>query len=202
MTATETDTFRKQGGLAQLIYGIHSLADSSDALTVHDIRDEIGERSFGPFLIIPAIIEISPIGGIPGLPTVIAVVICIFAIQIRCGRKHLWLPQAVERRTVDGRRLSAGLAKIEPLSRWIDKVVRSRLEWATKPPYLQGIAFLVIALCATVPPLELIPFASTVPMGAIVFLGLALLARDGLLACIAGVMSIATAYLVYTAMVA
>lgn len=39
-------------------------------------------------------------------------------------------------------------------------------------------------------------------MAAIVLLGLALLARDGLLACIAGVMSIATAYLVYTALVA
>ncbi len=200
MTAIGSDTFQKHGGLAQLIHLIHCLADSSDALTVHDVREEIGERSFGPFLIIPAIIEISPIGGIPGLPTVIAVIICIFAIQILCGRKHLWLSQAVERRTVDGRKLSAGLPKIEPLSRWIDKVVRPRLEWATKPPYLQGIAFLVIALCATVPPLELIPFASTVPMAAIVFLGLALLARDGLLACIACVMSVATAYLFYTAL--
>lgn len=202
MTETNTYVSLSQGGLAHLLHRMHSLADSSDTLTIHDIREEVGERSFGPFLIIPAIIEISPIGGIPGVPTVIAVIISIFAIQILCGRKHLWLPQAVERRTVDGQKLSAGIAKIEPLSRWVDKAVRPRLEWATNTPYLQGIALLVIALCATVPPLELIPFASTVPMAAIVFLGLALLARDGLLACIAGVMSIATAYLVYTALAA
>lgn len=106
MTETNTYVSLSQGGLADLLHRMHSLADSSDTLTIHDIREEVGERSFGPFLIIPAIIEISPIGGIPGVPTVIAVIISIFAIQILCGRKHLWLPQAVERRTVDGQTVS------------------------------------------------------------------------------------------------
>lgn len=42
-----------------------------------------------------------------------------------------------------------------------------------------------IILALTVPPLELLPFATTVPMVAIAAFGLALLVRDGLLMIIA-----------------
>ena len=145
----------------------------------------MGERSFGPFLIIPA---------------VIAIVIAFFAIQILFGRKHLWLPNWLEKREIDGTKLKSGLKKIESVSRWTDKVFRPRMQWATKPPYLTGIAVLIILLCASVPPLELIPFASTIPMAAVIIFGLALLARDGLMACIAVALSTGVAYLVYTAL--
>ena len=49
----------------------------------------------------------------------------------------------------------------------------------------------VIALAATVPPLELLPFASSAPMLAIAAFGLALLVRDGLLMLIACALSVA-----------
>gem|GEM_PF-4568308 len=128
---------------------------------------------------------------------VIAIVIAFFAIQILFGRKHLRLPNWLEKREIDGTKLKSGLKKIESVSRWTDKVFRPRMQWATKPPYLTGIAVLIILLCASVPPLELIPFASTIPMAAV---GLALLARDGLMACIAVALSTGVAYLVYTAL--
>lgn len=46
-------------------------------------------------------------------------------------------------------------------------------------------AGLCILLALTVPPLELLPFATTAPMAAIAAFGLALLVRDGLLMVIA-----------------
>ena len=46
-------------------------------------------------------------------------------------------------------------------------------------------AAVVVALCCTVPPLELIPFASSAPMLAIAAFGLAILVRDGLLMLVA-----------------
>jgi len=50
-------------------------------------------------------------------------------------------------------------------------------------------AVMILALCATVPPLEFLPFASSAPMLAIASFGLALLVRDGLLMLIASVLS-------------
>ncbi|MDP9840065.1 hypothetical protein J2T09_004845 [Neorhizobium huautlense] len=189
-------------GFSDLIARLTALADSSDRISVHEIREEIGERSFGPFLIIPAIIEISPIGGIPGVPTAIAIIISLFAVQILVGRKHLWLPQILERQTLDGQKLKNGLGKLSTISRHCEKILRPHMNWATRPPYLQLLAAVVILLCVSVPPLEFIPFASTAPMLAVMMVGIALLMRDGLAAVIASVMAAASGYLVWSMLAA
>lgn len=72
----------------------------------------------------------------------------------------------------------------------------------TAPPYLQCLAVVVMLLCDTVPPLELIPFASTVPMLAVTMVGVALLMCDGLASGIAAVMAVGSGYLVYSALAA
>jgi hypothetical protein len=185
-------------GLTEVLDSIRLLAGRQDMVTVHELREEIGERSFGPFLLVPALIEISPIGGIPGLPTLIAIIISLFCVQILFGRKHLWLPQFVETRRLKADKLKTGMDKLRPVARWTDKLLKPRLKWLTKPPWLQGIAAVCILLCCTVPPLELIPFASTAPMGAIALFGLSLLSRDGLVATLAGLVSLSAVYLVYT----
>ncbi|MGV1873101.1 exopolysaccharide biosynthesis protein [Agrobacterium rosae] len=194
---SEADADLRQQNLGGLLRDIKALARDSEQLSIHNIRETVGERSFGPFLTIPALIEISPVGGIPGLPSVIALVVSFFAIQIVFGRTHIWLPDWLEKRKINGRKLERGIEKIEPASQWIDKVVRPRMSWATKPPFLQGLAALSIALCATVPPLELIPFASTLPMAAVALIGLSLAARDGLLACLALLLATRTGYAVF-----
>ncbi|MFD1483588.1 exopolysaccharide biosynthesis protein [Paracoccus nototheniae] len=50
---------------------------------------------------------------------------------------------------------------------------------------LRVVALLCILLCTAVPPLELLPFASSIPMGAIALMGLGLMVRDGLVILIA-----------------
>jgi hypothetical protein len=184
--------------LTDVLDAIANLADEKDTVSIHDVREEIGARSFGPFLLVPALIEISPIGGIPGLPTVIAVIIGLFAVQIVFGRKHLWLPQFVERRTISSNKLGKAMNTLRPVARVTDRLFKPRLKWLTKPPWLQGMAALCIALCFTVPPLELIPFASTAPMGTIALFGLSLTVRDGLIAGIAALTSLGAIYLVYS----
>ncbi len=193
---------REKNGLSDLIERLVALAGSSEKITVHEIREEIGERSFGPFLIIPAVIEISPIGGIPGVPTAIAIIISLFAVQILFGRKHLWLPQMIEKRTLNGHKLKRGLGKITSFARYSENIFRPRMKWATEPPYLQFLSLAVILLCASVPPLELIPFASTVPMLAIIMVGISLLVRDGLAAVVAAFVATASGYLVHSALIA
>jgi len=136
------------------------------------------------------------------VPTAIAIIISLFAVQILFGRKHLWLPQTLENRTLNGHKVNKGLRKITALGSYSDKIFRPRMKWATKPPYLQFLSLMVILLCVSVPPLELIPFASTVPMLAIIMIGMALLLRDGVVAVVAGAIAAASGYLVHSALAA
>lgn len=173
------------------------LGDRSETVSVADIKHEIGERSFGPALAVPAIVEISPIGGIPGVPTVIALVLALIAVQMLLARDHLWLPQFLERRQIKGNRMAQAMRKVRRPMDWIDNLLRPRMTWMTETPAIRVIAAICLLLCCTVPPLELIPFASTVPMAAIAFMGLGLMARDGLVMMVAALLSSATFYFIF-----
>lgn len=156
-------------------------AEARDRVTIGNMMDAFGARSYGPFLLVPALIELSPLGAIPGVPTVLAAIILLFAVQIAVGRDHFWVPDLVERRSVPGGRLKDATGKLRPVARRLDRWFHGRLEWLTSRPFVQAAAVVCILLCLTVPPLELFPFASSGPMGAIALLGLALLVRDGAL---------------------
>ncbi|HCJ30812.1 MAG TPA: hypothetical protein DHV63_16330, partial [Pseudomonas sp.] len=58
-------------------------------------------------------------------------------------------------------------------------ISRRRLPWATSNGFLRGIAVLCVILATSVPPLELLPFASTAPFSAICLFGLGITMRDG-----------------------
>ncbi|PRY94906.1 hypothetical protein BCF33_0509 [Hasllibacter halocynthiae] len=150
-------------------------------VTVGEMAEAMGHRGTAPFLIVPPLIEISPIGGIPGVPTFLALVIAVFAGQIAFGREEPHVPGKLARRGVEGRRLQGATDKLRPLADRLDGWFRGRLSPLTGKPARQAAAAVVLALCLTVPPLELVPFASTIPMGAILVFGLAFLFRDGLL---------------------
>jgi hypothetical protein len=150
-------------------------------LSVRTLFDSLGERSYGPFLLVPALIELSPIGGIPGVPTIIAFVVLTTAAQILVGREHIWVPSFIEKRCVGGDKIAAVDKKVRPVARWLDRHTRNRLRLLTRTPAVKLAAVCIMLLCLTVPPLELIPFGSSIPMAAIAIFGLALLVRDGLL---------------------
>jgi len=183
--------------LQDIIARLRDLGDEKDEVSVHDIRDSMGERSFGPFLAIPALVEISPIGGIPLVPTILALIIGIIAAQLALGRKHLWLPSFLDNRKVGGDKLRKAMDWLDKPAGWIDRLLRPRLQNFAGGTGLRLVAVLCIILCATVPPLELLPFASTLPMGAIALMGLGLMARDGLVILIAAILSTGSFWFIF-----
>ena len=160
---------------------LHRAAKEQDEVSVGDVVEVLGDRGWGPFVFVPAVIEISPIGGIPGVPTFLACIIAIFAVQIALGREHIWLPGIIERRAVSGDRLRKAVVRMRPVGRWLDRWFRGRLSTLTTGAMKRVAAGLILLLCLSVPPLELFPFASTAPMAAIAAFGLALMFCDGLL---------------------
>ena len=169
-------------------------ASHDGKVTLGEMADAFGHRGAAPFLIVPPLIEISPIGGIPGVPTLLAAVILLFAAQIALGRDEPHVPGALARRGVDGAKLRGAADKLRPLAGRLDQWFHGRLRPMTSKPVRRLAALVVIALCLTIPPLELVPFASTFPMGAILAFGLAFLFRDGLLMILAFVAAGLAAY--------
>ncbi|WP_370177733.1 exopolysaccharide biosynthesis protein [Alteriqipengyuania sp.] len=164
---------------------LSALAERHDRVTIGDVLDTIGDRSYGPALLIPALIEISPIGGIPAVPTFLAVIVAITAIQLALDKEHLWLPGWLQRRSVGGERMHEAIGKLDGVARVMDKWFHGRMDRFVRAPVARSAALLILILCLSVPILEFIPFASTIPMAAIAAFGLALLLRDGLLMLIA-----------------
>lgn len=160
---------------------LDDLAGRDEQVRIGDVSEALGQRSYGPFLLVPALLEISPIGGIPGLPTALAAIIILFAAQMLLGRRHLWLPQFVTCRSIKADSVGKGADKLRGLARFLDRWFHGRLTPLTKGLWVRIAAGCVIVLALTVPPLELLPFASTAPMAAIAAFGVALLVRDGAL---------------------
>jgi hypothetical protein len=164
-------------------------AGEKKKVSVADAVAALDARGYGPFLFVPALVEISPIGGIPGVPTFLALIIVIIAGQIAWGREHLWLPGFICRRSVSDDRMKEALEKLAPFARWLDRWFHERLAMLTRPAALRVAAAVIVLLCLGVPLLELVPFASTAPMAAIAMFGLAFTLRDGLLMALAYILS-------------
>ena len=175
----------------EILGELRDLAEREDSVSVGDVLDAIGDRSYGPAVMLPAMTEWTPVGGIPGVPTLLAAIIAITGIQLVIDKDHLWLPDMLQRRSASGQRLRKAADRLERPARWLDRRFHRRLSQFVRDPWPRIAGFVILLLCLAVPPLELVPFASTAPMVAIAAFGLALLVRDGLLMLAALVLSVA-----------
>lgn len=181
-----------------IIDRLTEIGEKNDTVSIGDIVDTFGTRSYGPVLLVPALIGVSPVGGIPTVPTILAATLLLIAVQLVFGKSHLWLPGILKNRSVDGEKLANAAEDMEGVAKWMDKIFHGRLERFTGRSAARIAAGVVALLCLSVPPLELVPFAVALPMAVIAAFGIALIVRDGLLMLIAFLGSGAAFYLVIT----
>jgi hypothetical protein len=179
-TAAPPDAATDVASLSAIIERVMALSDRP-TVSVRDIVTGFGEASFLPFLMVPALIVVSPLSGIPLLSTVCGICIAIISLQMLMPRhRHLWLPERLMRQRIATGRLVAGLRRIEGPARWIDARAHQRLHLLVRPP-LSVLAQVMCVLCgAAMPFLELVPFSSSILASAVVLFGVGFLARDGL----------------------
>jgi hypothetical protein len=163
----------------EILSAIEDAAGEGNPVRIDTILDHLDQRGIGALLLVPPALEISPVGGIPGVPTILATLTALFAIQIVIGREDLWVPGFLGRRKVQAERLCKAVDWLRPTARWADRRLGRHIPILVDPPAQRIAALAIVAMCFTVPPLELIPFASTIPMGAAVLFGLGLLTQDG-----------------------
>ncbi|MFO7703554.1 MAG: exopolysaccharide biosynthesis protein [Halopseudomonas sp.] len=163
------------------------------------IMNEVGRRSFGPLLLLGGLTVLAPIiGDLPGVPTLIGMVVLLIAVQLLFGRQNFWLPGFMLKRSVSKDKLHKALAWLNKPARFIDKLLRPRLSHVTSGPMVRVIAIVCLAIALAMPVMEFVPFSANLAGIALTAFGLALIARDGLLALIAfvftGLMMGAVAY--------
>jgi hypothetical protein len=171
--------------LAEVVEQITTAGESGEPISVDEIVEAIGQRSFGPLIVVPGLIVLSPLSGMPGVPTLGGIAVLLIAGQMLLGRETLWLPQWLRRCSIGHERMAKAGSFLMPVARFADRFTRRRMAWLTKKPYSYLIAAACVLIAFVMPPLEAIIFANVLTAAAISAFGLALVADDGLVAAIA-----------------
>jgi len=172
----------EQGALTDIIDELERSAEETegDVVEVGHLVDALDHRGYGPALAILPLIELSPLGGIPGFPTLLALTLAVITVRLLMGYEHFWVPNGLRRRTLGSDKVIKSMEWLKPISRRIDAKLHERVSWLAGPAGRRAACIVILCLLLTVPPLELIPFATSGPMVVIAIFGLGLLFCDGL----------------------
>lgn len=181
--------------LEDLLQRLEQVGEADQPVTIESMLQVTDERSFGALLLIPGLLVLSPLSGIPGLPSVVAVMVALIAIQLLIGRTRFWLPKWLLRRSTSRSKYDKAIAFLQRLSGFIDHLLRRRLTFLTRGLAIRLNALLCLLIAATMPPLELIPFANSIAGAGLSVLGLGMMARDGAMVVVALLFFFGLAYM-------
>lgn len=158
---------------------IQELCERADnRVTVEQIRDALGDRSFATLLLFFALVNMLPLP--PGSTLILGLPLLLVAVQMVIGRRSVWLPPFLLGKSLQADQFRRLAAKMMPRLERLETFVRPRY-WPFPTPRSGeraiGVTALVLATLVTLP----IPFGNWFPALACALLGLALSERDGVL---------------------
>jgi hypothetical protein len=162
--------------------------DAHGQISIAQIRNTMGNRSFAPLLVLFAALNLIPLP--PGASAFLGLPLIIVSAQMVYGSKQAWLPAFVMNRSLSAdqfRRLTSWLI---PRLIQLEQVIRPRYWpfWRKQGDRVIGLIALVLAVVVTLP----IPLGNWLPAFATALLGLALSERDGILFAIGGAVGVAS----------
>jgi hypothetical protein len=130
----------------------------------------------GPVLFVLTLPVLLPLP--PGVSMLLALPLLLVAPQIIIGRRRLWLPKALARRTIKRSALVKLVKRVLPPLNRVEQVVRPRQTFLTGRigRSIVGVACTLIALVLVLP----LPFANLFPALAMGVFALGLARKDGL----------------------
>lgn len=169
--------------LAGVLERIQHAGRRQESVSLGAILDSVGRRSFAPFLLVAGLITLAPlVGDIPGVPTLMAILVVLSSVQLLVGRDHIWLPAWLLERRVSRARFTEATRWMERPARWVDRLLKQRLVGLTRPPAHLAVALTCLLIALAMPPMEVVPFTANGAGLALTLFALALLANDGLMA--------------------
>lgn len=188
---------REPHNLEELLDRLGDAAREHDPVSLDMILDELGRRSFGPILLFAGLVTLAPvIGDIPGVPTIMALLVLLVGVQILVRHDHVWLPGWLLRRSVEQEKLCKVLSWSRRPAQFIDRFIRPRMTALAHDGGSRLIAVVCVLVAAAMPLTEVVPFSANGVGAILTAFGLALIARDGLMALLALTFMAATISLV------
>jgi hypothetical protein len=171
--------------MEQLLDWIQAGARGREFVSVGEMMDSVGRRSFGPLVLLAGVILVTPLSGVPGIPTLMGLLTLLTLGQLFLGLNHFWLPGWIVQRRIARHRLEKGLQWLRPFALRVDRFTRPRLTFIVQGPGLYLMALGCMVISVAMPATELVPFSSSIAGLALTAFGLAMISRDGLLALFA-----------------
>lgn len=153
-----------------------------DKITFGELLAMMEKRGFGPMLAVPAFICSTPIGAIPGIPTVTGITIFLISLQVLLAKSHPWLPSAIKGIGIERDSLNSGIDRIKPAVTRVDRLLMPRWFFMRQIVFRSLIA-ISCALCGLMMvPLELVPFLGLIPAIAVFIMAIGMATDDGAVA--------------------
>jgi len=185
--------------LTELLHRLRTETEGMDQVSVADILNAVGERSFGPLVLIAGIVTLAPlIGDIPGVPTLLGLVVVLTLGQLVFHRRSIWIPGKLARRNIGRQKLIKGLDWMDRPARFMDRWTKQRMVCLVSGPGQYLMALLCMLVAAAMPLMEIVPFSANGGGLSLTAFGLAIIARDGLLALLAILATGGTAWFILT----
>ncbi|MEM9948004.1 MAG: exopolysaccharide biosynthesis protein [Cyanobacteria bacterium P01_D01_bin.36] len=149
----------------------------SDEVTLNEILEIAGERTFGFLFVLLSLPSALPIPA-PGYSTPFGVVMFLLAAQLVIGREQLWLPEKFRKKGFDRTMVQGLIGKGIPWLQKIELVARPRLTGICTSRLgrtVIGIAIALMSISMMIP----IPLTNTLPAIGIFVTGFGLLDDDG-----------------------
>lgn len=152
-------------------------AHDDDRITLAALMEPLRRRAFGFLLLLLAIPNFIPVP--LGIGGVMGVLVIALGLQMLVGLEHPWLPRWLQQRTMSRAALRRFLERIAPVTRWLERVCRPRLERLTVRPLTiaSGLAMILLGLLLALP----IPFTNYLFGAMLLAFAFALIERDGAL---------------------
>lgn len=166
-----------------------------ETVTVGDLLNAVGRRSYGPVLLLLGFIAISPLTIIPGANVLVATITLIFAVQMVLGRHYPWVPRKALEFSFERKYLIMGVAAADRYVTQVDRFLKPRLTFLTRPPFVQVVALVCVAAALVTLPLSFVPLGPVIPSLAVLLFGLAITARDGFVIILASASLVGACYI-------
>ncbi|MGG6269943.1 exopolysaccharide biosynthesis protein [Leptolyngbya sp. AN10] len=158
----------------------------SDEIRLRDLLNELGDRAFGPTLIICALPEALPLP-FAGISALVAMPLILVSGQMVLGFQQPWLPEQILDHPFKREHCGQVIAAAIPFLEKLEHFVEPRWSFLTTPEAERGIGLMVLLLSIIIA--LPIPFGNMLPAIVIVFICLGLIEKDGLMIAISAMVT-------------
>ncbi|MEZ5939171.1 MAG: exopolysaccharide biosynthesis protein [Hyphomonadaceae bacterium] len=168
---------------------LDSVRGDGERVSVGEIIDALDARAFGLATLIFSLPSLVPMP--PGVPTLVGVALFVVSLQMVLGRRELWLPGFLSKRSFPRQALVNALQRSTPTLKKVEKVAKPRILVLTgrAGTILIGAVVLIMAFVLILP---LPPGGNFPPALACAILGMGLAERDGFIVLLGYAVSIAS----------